>query len=193
MNVLKIILLLLIISPRANADGFFDELAQQAEARIQHQVSYDGRYYNIDYPNGDVPADKGVCTDVVIRTYRALGHDLQKSVHDDMATDFTAYPSKRMWGLTTPDTNIDHRRVPNLQVFFRRNGVELPVTQNPNDYHAGDLVTWMLPGNLPHIGIVSSRRNHSNPLIVHNIDSGPKIEDMLFKYKITGHYRYKPD
>jgi len=185
-------LLMLVVHTAANADDFFDKLAQQAEKRIQYNVIYDGSYVKIPYPNGDVPAGTGVCTDVIIRTYRSLGVDLQKSVHEDMTKDFTAYPSRRMWGLAAPDTNIDHRRVPNLQVFFRRRGTVLPVTRNPGDYQPGDLVTWMLPGNLPHIGIVSSRRNGDNPLIVHNIGAGPKIEDMLFEYKITGHYRYKP-
>jgi len=183
---------MLVVHTAANADDFFDKLAQQAEKRIQYNVIYDGSYVKIPYPNGDVPAGTGVCTDVIIRTYRSLGVDLQKSVHEDMTKDFTAYPSRRMWGLAAPDTNIDHRRVPNLQVFFRRRGTVLPVTRNPGDYQPGDLVTWMLPGNLPHIGIVSSRRNGDNPLIVHNIGAGPKIEDMLFEYKITGHYRYKP-
>lgn len=176
----------------ANADSFFVDLALQAEERTKHHVVYDGHYYPITYPNGDIPADKGVCTDVVIRAYRALGYDLQKSVHEDMIANFAAYPSRRLWGLTAPDANIDHRRVPNLQVFFRRHGTMFPVSRDPMDYEPGDLVTWLLPGNLPHIGIVSSRKNGDNPLIVHNIGSGPNIEDMLFKYQITGHYRFKP-
>ena len=187
-----LLMLLLLVNTAAYADGFFDNLAKQAEERTKHRVIYDGSYYKIAYPNGDVPENKGVCTDVVIRSYRTLGYDLQKSVHEDMKTHFAAYPSQRLWGLTATDTNIDHRRVPNLQVFFRRNGIELPVTHNPADYKPGDLVTWRLPGNLPHIGIVSTKRNGANPLIVHNIGAGPQIQDMLFKYPITGHYRYKP-
>lgn len=167
------------------------ELADAALTRTTHSVVYDGRYVSIAYPMGDVPAGIGVCTDVVIRTYRELGVDLQELVHKDLKANFSSYPSKRIWGLNGPDTNIDHRRVPNLQTFFIRNGEKLQVTTNPADYQPGDLVTWMLPGNLPHIGIVS---NHSNrdkvPLLVHNIGRGPKLENMLFYYPITGHYRY---
>ena len=146
------------------------------------------------YPGGDVPADLGVCTDVVIRSYRKLGVDLQALVHRDMAANFNAYPSKRIWGLIRPDPNIDHRRVPNLQVFFTRQGKSLPISRNPQDYLPGDLVSWRLPGNLPHIGIVTDKfaADSGNPLIVHNIGAGPRIEDSLFSYDITGHYRYLP-
>jgi len=133
-----------------------------------------------------------VCTDVVIRSYRTLGIDLQKAVHEDMARHFTAYPLKRIWGLDRPDPNIDHRRVPNLRVFFARNGEQLPISECGDTYRAGDLVTWMLPGNLPHIGIVSLNVSPDGKrrLIVHNIGAGPKLEDVLFQYRITGHYRY---
>lgn len=166
------------------------ELIQAAIERTTHQVTYDGRYLGIAYPGGDVPDNIGVCTDVVIRSYRKIGIDLQKEVHEDMRTHFSAYPKN--WGLKRPDTNIDHRRVPNLQVFFQRHGKELPVTKNAQEYKAGELVTWMLPGNLPHIGIVTDKRSADGkrPLIVHNIGQGPKLEDMLFDYPITGHYRY---
>ncbi len=166
-----------------------------ALARTQHKVSYDGSYVPIRYPNGDVPANIGVCTDVVIRTYRAIGTDLQVLVHDDMAANFADYPSKRIWNLSHPDTNIDHRRVPNLQTFFARQGASLPITNNPQDYAPGDLVTWILPGNLPHIGIVTGEiaSASNNPKIVHNIGAGPTLDDMLFTYKITGHYRYIPN
>ena len=168
---------------------FSKKLVEAAIERTTHIVRYDGSYRKIGYPNGDVPDDIGVCTDLVIRAYRASGIDLQKDLHEDMKSNFHLYP--KIWGLSRPDSNIDHRRVPNLQMLFSRKGIVLPITQNPNDYVAGDLVTWMLPGNLPHIGIVidSDAEISHNPLIVHNIGWGPKINDMLFDYKITGHYR----
>jgi uncharacterized protein YijF (DUF1287 family) len=166
------------------------DLVDAALERTSHRVRYDGSYQKIDYPGGDVPDDVGVCTDVVIRAYRALGIDLQLAVHEDMSAHFAVYPDN--WGLSRPDSSIDHRRVPNLQTFFSRQGVELPVTDDPTDYRPGDLVTWMLPGNLPHIGVVVDRRSADGrrPLIVHNIGAGPKVEDGLFDYPITGHYRY---
>lgn len=135
-----------------------------------------------------------MCTDVVIRSYRQLGTDLQKLVHEDISANFSAYPSRRIWGLGTPDKNIDHRRVPNLQVFFARHGEVLPVSDVGSDYRPGDLVTWILPGNLPHIGIITDKISSltGNPMVVHNIGSGPKLEDMLFEYTITGRYRYVP-
>lgn len=171
------------------------KLVEAALKRTHQNVRYDGRYIKIPYPNGDVPKDIGVCTDVIIRSYRALGIDLQQLVHEDMAKHFNQYPSKRIWGLDKPDSNIDHRRVPNLQVFFSRFGQELAISNDPSSYKAGDLVTWLLPGNLPHIGIISDKVNAKTglPLIVHNIGMGPKLEDMLFDYKITGHYRYQPE
>lgn len=179
----------------AAAEDFSRSLAREALERTRHQVIYDGSYYRIAYPGGDVPARVGVCTDVVIRSYRALGIDLQLAVHEDMVRHFAAYPSKRIWGLSRPDPNIDHRRVPNLQVFFTRKGKVLPVSVKPGAYQAGDLVTWILPGNLPHIGIVADRRTTDGvrPLIVHNIGAGPQLEDMLFRFPITGHYRYRPN
>ncbi len=182
--------LLLLLYP---ASAYAQQTLEQAAIdRTKHQITYDGRYIKIAYPNGDVPSNIGVCTDVIIRSYRALGIDLQELVHKDMATNFAKYPSKRMWGLNKPDTNIDHRRVPNLQVFFKRNGTELSISNTGEDYKSGDIVTWMLPGNLPHIGIVTSHKSADGkrPLIVHNIGRGPKLEDMLFSYEITGHYRY---
>ena len=174
--------------------NFVGDIVNAALERTKHNVRYDGSYYSIQYPGGDVPANIGVCTDVVIRSYRALGVDLQKLVHEDMSSNFDAYPSKRIWGLTRTDKNIDHRRVPNLQVFFSRLGHRLTVTQSKIDYAPGDIVTWMLPGNLPHIGIVTDRKSKisDRPLIVHNIGFGPKLDDMLFSYKVTGHYRYAP-
>lgn len=171
-----------------------DELVEAALERTGHSITYDGTYYSIKYPGGDVPADIGVCTDVVIRSYRKLGIDLQELVHEDMKTNFSKYPSKRIWGLNRPDPNIDHRRVPNLQVFFKRHGKSLPVTNDLKDYAPGDIVTWMLPGNLPHIGIVTNRyvASSGTPKIIHNIGRGPELEDALFMYPITGHYRYHP-
>ena len=177
----------------AAAQDFYPTLALAALQRTRHRVAYDGSYFKIPYPNGDIPPHLGVCTDVVIRSYRALGIDLQKAVHEDMVRHFAVYPSKRIWGLSRPDRNIDHRRVPNLRVFFARNGEELPVSDRGDAYRAGDLVTWMLPGNLPHIGIVSSQftPDGKRRLIVHNIGAGPKLEDVLFRFPITGHYRYR--
>jgi uncharacterized protein YijF (DUF1287 family) len=174
------------------AETFSDMLVEAARERTAHKVRYDGSYRRIEYPNGDVPSNIGVCTDVVIRAYRKLGIDLQVKVHEDMSSNFDQYPSRRIWGLTRPDPNIDHRRVPNLQVFFSRFGKTLQVSNNPQDYQPGDLVTWMLPGNLPHIGIVIDERSGDGkrPLIAHNLGAGPKIDDMLFAYPITGHYRY---
>lgn len=171
------------------------ELVDAALERTRHAVVYDGSYHSIAYPGGDVPADIGVCTDVVIRAYRTIGVDLQLLVHEDMKRNFPAYPSKRIWGLSGPDTNIDHRRVPNLQVFLARHGRLLQVSGEAGDYAPGDLVTWMLPGNLPHIGIVTDRcdRRTGNPLIVHNVGLGPQLEDKLFAYEITGHYRFLPE
>jgi uncharacterized protein len=187
-------ILLGLFAPAAlpRADVHRISLVEAAIERTRHLVRYDGRYVAIPYPGGDVPAGIGVCTDVVIRAYRRIGIDLQELVHRDMKADFGAYPSRRIWGLTKPDTNIDHRRVPNLQVFFSRKGESLPVTRRPADYQPGDLVTWMLPGNLPHIGIVTDRRCPASgrPLMVHNIGRGPQLEEMLFAYPITGHYRY---
>lgn len=173
--------------------AFADRLVDAALERTRHLVLYDGAYQVIEYPGGDVSPLKGVCTDVVIRSYRALGIDLQKRVHEDMKAHFSLYPSRRIWGLAAPDTNIDHRRVPNLRVFFARHGQSLPVTDNPADYAPGDLVTWRLSNGRPHIGIVTGHKTRAGtPRIVHNIGWGPRLEDMLFDYEITGHYRYAP-
>ncbi|MGI9591754.1 MAG: DUF1287 domain-containing protein [Myxococcota bacterium] len=170
--------------------GFSAALSQAAIERTRQRVGYDGSYRSMPYPNGDVPAGLGVCTDVVVRAYRRLGIDLQREVHQDMKAAFAAYPP--LWGLGAPDPNIDHRRVPNLQTFFTRKGVVLPVSQRAGGYVAGDLVTWLVAGNLPHIGIVVDRRSADGerPLVVHNIGRGPRLEDILFDYPITGHYRY---
>jgi len=170
---------------------FIEKLVLAAIERTNHVVRYDPAYVRIPYPGGDVPASTGVCTDEIIRAYRAVGVDLQKEVHEDMVANFPAYPRKWRWVGGQPDRNIDHRRVPNLMVFFQRKGEVLPVTTNPGDYNPGDLVTWDLGGNIPHIGIVVDRRGQGGRfMIVHNIGQGPKMEDVLFNWKITGHYRY---
>ncbi|PRD17950.1 UNVERIFIED_CONTAM: yijF [Trichonephila clavipes] len=188
------LLLSTLIVLNVKADDFYIKIVEAAKERTEHFVVYNGSYRKIDYPNGDVPKNIGVCTDVVIRTYRALGIDLQALVYEDMRDNFSLYPSKRIWGLTKPDTNIDHRRVPNLQVFFERHGESHVISKTAADYQAGDIVTWVLPNNRPHIGIVTDElsKDKLRPLIVHNIGWGPKMEDMLFTYKITGHYRFKP-
>ena len=191
----KIVYLLLLVGAfYSYGNTFTEQLVNAANDRTQQTVRYDGTYHRIAYPNGDVPANIGVCTDVIIRSYRAIGIDLQQLVHEDMRDNFSSYPSKRIWGLTKPDSNIDHRRVPNLQAFFKRHGTMLPITNNAENYKAGDIVTWMLSGNLPHIGIVVNTlaADNKTPLIVHNIGAGPQREDVLFRYKITGHYRYEP-
>jgi uncharacterized protein YijF (DUF1287 family) len=197
---MKLFILILLLSctksPEAqqvkpvNKD-FYEKLSDAALAITKDDVTYDPKYYQIKYPNGDVPKDRGVCTDVVIRSYRRLGIDLQKEVHEDMAANFSKYPKD--WGLKTTDTNIDHRRVPNLQVFFTRNGVAKPVTKNAADYKPGDIVTWMLASNRPHVGVVVNKKSAGGNryLMVHNIGYGQVIEDCLFDYKITGHYQYK--
>ncbi len=169
--------------------AYAERLVAAAIEQTRSAVVYDSAYRKIAYPGGDVPETRGVCADVVIRAYRKLGVDLQVKVHEDMLRAFSAYPHR--WGLSAPDANIDHRRVPNLQAFFRRAGAELPVSGNPDDYRAGDLVTWSVPPHLPHIGIVTDRKSPAGvPLIVHNIGRGPQIEDVLFAFPITGHYRY---
>lgn len=184
----------LLLSPiafgQSNSISFPEALIDAALERTNHTVAYNGSYLSIGYPGGDVPDHIGVCTDVIVRSYRQLGVDLQELVHLDMKRSFQDYPNS--WGLSQPDSNIDHRRVPNLRTFFTRHGEVLPVTNHARDYRPGDLVTWMLPGNLPHIGIVVDRTttDGSRHLIVHNVGQGPKLEDVLFVYEITGHYRY---
>jgi len=168
-------------------------LVAAALERTQHSVRYDGAYVRLGYPMGDVPSDTGVCTDVIIRSYRAVGIDFQALIHQDIKHHFNQYPSQIMWGLTRPDKNIDHRRVPNIQAFLRRHNAQLPISTQGSAYQAGDMVTWMVNGNLPHIGIVVNRmsKDGQRPLIVHNIGRGPELEDMLFNFPITGHYRFQ--
>lgn len=168
-----------------------ERLPDIARRQIGVTTEYDPSYASIAYPGGDVPPERGVCTDVVIRAMRAVGVDLQKCVHEDMRRNFGAYPKK--WGLKKPDRNIDHRRVPNLMTYFRRQGWELPVSERAEDYKPGDFVTCLVGDTLPHIMIVSDRREApgGEPLIIHNIGAGTQEEAGLFYYRITGHYRAK--
>jgi uncharacterized protein YijF (DUF1287 family) len=193
--------LLLILLPALGQDPaavlpahnqFLQKLVAAAIERTHHAVRYDPAYVRIPYPNGDVPAETGVCTDEIIRIYRAVGIDLQREVHEDMLHNFSAYPNQRRWFLAHTDTNIDHRRVPNLMIYFARKGKQLSISGRSEDYFPGDLVTWDLGGNVPHVGIVVDRKSGRTGrfLVVHNIGRGPQMEDVLFNWKITGHYRY---
>jgi uncharacterized protein len=168
-------------------------LTEAARTQIGVTVTYDPAYAALAFPGGDLPRDRGVCTDVVIRALRdAWGIDLQLAVHRDMAGHFAAYPP--LWGLTRPDRNIDHRRVPNLRTLLTRIGADLPLIDGPTPYLPGDIITWTLPGNLSHIGIVSDRRTADGvPLVLHNIGAGAHEEDILFAYPMTGHYRIGAD
>ena len=183
------IIMLFVFLGKAQAQ-FSQKLSDAALTLTKDRVTYDPSYFSIKYPNGDVAADKGVCTDVIIRAYRKLGIDLQKEVHEDMKKNFSKYPKK--YGLKKPDTNIDHRRVPNLMVFFAKFGKSKSIETNPALYAPGDIVSWLLPGNLTHIGIVVNKKSADGKryLIVHNIGGGQVIEDCLFKFTITGHYQY---
>lgn len=174
----------------AKPNSFEGKLAAAAISIIDPNIVYTPNYVSIKYPNGDVPAKTGVCSDVVIRAYRKLGIDLQKEVHEDMKANFSKYPTK--WGLKKTDTNIDHRRVPNLETFFIRKGEKLSITQNPDDYKTGEIITWMLNGKLPHIGIITHKKSpDGNPMIVHNVGGGQVLEDCLFSYEIVGHFKYE--
>ena len=167
-----------------------DKLSIAALELTKDKVVYDPSYFSLDYPNGDIPKGKGVCTDVVIRAYRKLGIDLQKEVHEDMHKNFNLYP--KTWGLKKTDKNIDHRRVPNLMTFFNRKGIVKPTTKNPIDYLPGDIVCWSLGGAITHIGIVVNKKSEDGKRfqIVHNIGAGQVIQDCLFSFKIIGHYKY---
>jgi len=188
---MRAIVLALLFSVPAMADSGRC-LVEAARKQIGVTVLYDSGYRRIPYPNGDVPQERGVCTDVLIRAYRQLGVDLQVRVHEDMSAAWQAYPKN--WGLRRPDSNIDHRRVPNLGTFFKRKGKSLPVTPSAKDYVPGDLVTWRLPSGVPHIGIVSDKKTAAGvPLVIHNIGQGTQEEDALFVFTLTGHYRYAPE
>ncbi len=167
------------------------DLVTAARRQVGVTTIYDGSYQLLDYPGGDIPIERGVCTDVVIRALRsARSLDLQVLVHEDMRAHFSAYPALRRWNHSEPDANIDHRRVPNLMVYFVRAGYKQPVTQNAADYLPGDIVAWNLGGGVLHIGIVSDRKAVTGvPLVIHNIGSGTREENILLRYTIIGHYR----
>ena len=167
-----------------------DDVVSEARERTLLEVTYDPKYMRLDYPGGDVPDNTGVCTDVIIRSFRnAYGFDFQKAVHEDMSQNFSRYP--KIWGLKRPDKNIDHRRVPNLETFLKRQGASLPISKKPSNYRPGDIVSWRLGGRLPHIGIVSDKKSRwGTPLVIHNIGAGPVEDDLLFNTDINGHFRF---
>jgi uncharacterized protein len=175
---------------RTSQPAHGQRLSAAALALTRDRVQYDPAYFRIPYPNGDVPANRGVCTDVVIRAYRKLGIDLQRLVHEDMRANLSRYP--RAWLARKTDTNIDHRRVLNLMVFFARHGQSLPLSANGRDYQPGDIVAWRLAGGVTHIGVVVNQRSADAErfMIVHNIGHGQEVSDCLFDYTIIGHYRY---
>ena len=188
--VLPGVLALLLLAGAARGEGETGRMLAAAHAQIGVTVRYAPAYVRLDYPGGDVAVDRGVCSDVLIRAMRAVGVDLQVDVHRDMRAHFSDYP--RHWGLTRPDANIDHRRVPNLERYFERSGKSLPLSRDPADFEPGDFVSWRLDGGQPHIGIVSDQRSADGlrPLIVHNIGAGTQLEDVLFEWKMSGHFRY---
>ena len=196
MNIMKILKFFLLIqllgwqTVLSSQSVFQRHLADSASALVKQHVKYDPSYFSIPYPNGDVPSGKGVCTDVIIRAYRKLGVDLQKEVHEDMKGHFEKYP--KIWGLKKTDTNIDHRRVPNLMVFFERKGTKLPNSIKSMDYLPGDIVCWNLGGSITHIGLVANKMSTDGKrnCVIHNIGGGQVVEDMLFDFKIIGHFRY---
>lgn len=187
--ILYILFSLLIWQP-GSAQNQNLSLSDCALELTKQKVNYNPAYFSIAYPNGDIPADKGVCTDVVIRAYRLKGIDLQKEVHEDMKANFKLYPT--IWGLKTTDKNIDHRRVPNLMTFFDRKGHKLAISKQTKDYLPNDIVCWNLGGAITHIGVVINKKSADGKryLIVHNIGAGQVIEDCLFNFEIIGHYRY---
>lgn len=189
---MRIFVLVALLFPPTllQADQALD-LVKAARARVGVTITYDPAYVSLKYPGGDVPNDRGVCTDVTIRALRKTGFDLQKLVHEDMKAHFGSYP--KIWRLKRTDRSIDHRRVPNLKTFFNRRGISKAVTKNKVDYLPGDLVTCTVPPNLPHIMIVSDRKSpDGTPLVIHNIGSGTQEEDRLFSFPLTGHYRWFP-
>lgn len=192
---MKKLLFILLLAPLALSSqevSFEQKLSEAAIMLTKDRVVYDPSYFSLEYPNGDVPEGKGVCTDVVIRAYRKLNIDLQKDVHEDMLAHFELYPT--IWGLSRTDKNIDHRRVPNLMKFFERHGSIKTISQKSPDYVPGDIVCWNLGGATTHIGIVVNQKSEDNQryLISHNIGNGQELSDCLFSYKIIGHYTFKP-
>ncbi|WP_415755205.1 DUF1287 domain-containing protein [Pseudomonas leptonychotis] len=188
MRLFTVLMLLVLALPAVAEPIQTQQLVQDARSQVGVTLGYDPAYRRLSYPLGDVPLNTGVCTDVVIRALRQQGLDLQQSVHEDMRANFSAYPKN--WGLKQPDRNIDHRRVPNLMAWFKRQGWSQRLSQDASSYRAGDIVTWDLGGGLTHIGIVSDRQASSGaPLVLHNIGRGTQEEDILFAFKITGHYR----
>jgi uncharacterized protein YijF (DUF1287 family) len=185
----KLVFALVVLAGPALAGSEPSRLTQAAREQVGVTVTYDPSYTRLAFPGGDLPRDRGVCTDVVIRALRdGWGIDLQLAVNRDMTAEFDAYPA--FWGLTAPDRNIDHRRVPNLQALLTRIGAEVPLDEGPAPYLPGDIITWALPGNLAHMGIVSDRlAPDGTPLVLHNIGKGAQEEDILFAYPMTGHYR----
>jgi uncharacterized protein YijF (DUF1287 family) len=185
------IFLFLTVLTATGQDNFYDRLADSTMVLTKQKVQYDPSYFRIAYPNGDVAANKGVCTDVIIRAYRKMGIDLQKEVHEDMKANFNQYP--KIWGMKNTDTNIDHRRVPNLMTFFSRHGTVKEKTLDAQNYQPGDIVCWDLGGGIKHIGIVVNKKSADGKryLTVHNIGRGQVLEDCLFQFTIIGHYKYK--
>ncbi len=185
---LTLIIFLAVFNTAADSSRIRD-FVEAARSQIGKTLFYDSSYQTLSYPNGDVPIDRGVCTDVIIRALRvAYNYDLQQFVHEDMRQNFSKYP--KIWGLKRPDRNIDHRRVPNLKTFFQRKGWSLPVSTQVSKFKAGDIVTCIVPPHLPHMMIVGDRVNRNKiPLVIHNIGSGTREEDRLFEFQLTGHYR----
>ena len=188
---LAVVLSVMLIQPTVAASPISsgNKLALDAKKQIGVTVSYDPAYRKLAFPRGDVPIETGVCTDVIVRAYRLQNIDLQQLVNHDMKSNWSAYP--KHWGLKSTDKNIDHRRVPNLEIYFERHGQSLSITDK-DSFRPGDIVTWRLPnGNLPHIGIVSDNKAaNGTPLIIHNIGRGTQEENILFAYPITKHFRY---
>ena len=191
LNTLLILYILFSVNTIFSQESFLSENISNAAIELtKDEVIYDGSYYSIPYPNGDIPNGLGVCSDVVIRTYRSLGLDLQKEIHEDMKNNFDKYP--KIWGLKKPDKNIDHRRVPNQMTYFKRQGSSLTITNKSENYLPGDVVAWDLGGGTTHIGVVVNKKSlfSDNYMIVHNIGAGQNIDDCLFDFKIIGHYRF---
>lgn len=183
---------LLFAAHASRATSEVEKLLDAAIAQVGVTTSYDPAYVPLAYPGGDVPLDRGVCSDVLIRAFRAVDVDLQVQVHEDMSAHFSKYP--RLWGLRRADANIDHRRVPNLETWFNRRGKALPLRGDASDFLPGDVVSWRLDNGLPHVGLVLRQRSAdgARPLVIHNIGVGTQVEDVLLQWKINGHFRYFP-